>query len=159
MPHSMLSDRPLPLAVCAAVVCQADKILITKRPADKPHGGLWEFPGGKLDPGESPHHSLRRELREELAIRIEVGPILETVYHHYDWGAVLILAYLCRWRSGDLHHLEVADHRWLHPAELCQYPLLPADQPLRLTLEEWARARQERPATPSLKFSPEVINF
>ncbi len=122
--------RPLPLPVCAAVICHAGKILITRRPAGKPHGGLWEFPGGKIDHGESPHQSLIRELREELAIEISVGPIIETVYHHYDWGPVLILAYRCHWESGEIQHLEVDDHRWLAAHELSGHPILPADQPI-----------------------------
>ncbi len=123
-------SRPLPLAVCAAVVYHAGKILITQRPAHKPHGGLWEFPGGKIDQGESPHQSLIRELREELEIEIVVGPIIETVYHHYDWGAVLIFAYRCTWLAGKIKHLEVADHRWLSAADLYRYPILSADQPI-----------------------------
>ena len=91
-----------PLAVCAAVIEDDGKVLLTERPAGKRLGGFWEFPGGKIDPGESPHQSLVRELREELGIEIEVGPVLETVYHHYEWGNVLIIAYLCRWRSGEI---------------------------------------------------------
>lgn len=123
-------SRPLPLAVCAAIISHAGKTLITQRPANKPHGGLWEFPGGKIDRGESPHQSLKRELREELAIEISVGPVIETVYHHYDWGAVLIIAYLCDWQAGDIQHLEVVDHRWLTPGEFSRYPILPADRPI-----------------------------
>ncbi len=120
----------LPLAVCAAVIEHQGKILLTKRPADKQQGGFWEFPGGKIDPGESPHYSLIRELREELDIEIEVGPVLETVYHHYDWGSVLIIAYLCEWLSGEIKHLEVADHAWVEPSSFVDYKILPADQPI-----------------------------
>ncbi len=132
MPQTPATEisRPLPLAVGAAIICHAGKVLLTQRPVDKPHGGFWEFPGGKLDSGESPHQSLRRELREELAIEISVGPILQTVYHHYDWGAVLIMAYHCRWENGSIEHLEVADHRWLQTSELHQMPILPADRPI-----------------------------
>ena len=122
--------QTLPLAVCAAVIQHQGKILLTQRPADKPQGGFWEFPGGKIEAGESPHLSLHREIREELNIEISVGPVLETVYHHYDWGNVLIIAYCCRWESGDLRHIEVADHRWVTPDQLNDYKILPADLPL-----------------------------
>lgn len=122
--------QTLPLAVCAAVIVQQGKILLTQRPADKPHGGLWEFPGGKIETGESPHQSLRREIREELNIEISVGPVLETVYHHYDWGNVLILAYNCSWLSGSIQHLAVADHHWVTPDQLSNYQILPADLPI-----------------------------
>jgi len=125
-----------PLAVCAAVIENEGKVLLTQRPLDKQQGGYWEFPGGKIDPGESPHQSLKRELREELAIEIEVCSLLETVYHHYDWGNVLIIAYLCRWTAGQLEHLEVADHAWLTPEQFTGYRILPADQPILERLQQ-----------------------
>ncbi|MBE0583292.1 MAG: (deoxy)nucleoside triphosphate pyrophosphohydrolase [Desulfofustis sp.] len=123
-------NRTLPIAVCAAVVLNHGKVLLTQRPADKKLGGYWEFPGGKVDHRESPHHALIRELREELDIEIEVGPILETVYHRYEWGQVLILAYQCFWKSGNIKHLEVEDHSWVAPKDLHGYNILPADQPI-----------------------------
>ena len=128
MPDNQTS--PLPLAVCAAVIRHDEKILLTKRPANKPHGGLWEFPGGKIEAGESPHQSLRREIREELDIDISIGQVLETVYHHYDWGNVLIIAYHCSWQSGTIRHLEVADHHWVTASRLHEYNILPADLPI-----------------------------
>ena len=122
--------KKLPLAVCAAVIEEGGKILLTERPIDKQQGGFWEFPGGKIDPGESPQQALKRELREELGIGIEVGPVLETVYHHYDWGSVLIIAYRCKKLSGKIEHLEVSDHAWVEPERFSAYPILPADQPI-----------------------------
>ncbi len=127
---SYQNHRTLPLPVCAAVIRDADRFLITQRPANKPHPGFWEFPGGKIEPGESPHLSLRRELQEELDIEIQVGPVLETAYFRYDWGSVLIIAYDCHWLSGTLKHLEVADHRWVTIEQLSQVQILPADQPI-----------------------------
>lgn len=124
------TPKNLPLAVCAAVIEHRGKILLTERPADKQQGGFWEFPGGKIDPGESPHQALKRELREELAIDITVGPVLETIYHHYSWGSVLIIAYLCNWQAGKIEHLEVANHAWVKPEQLSNYKILPADQPI-----------------------------
>jgi len=136
------STAQLPVAVCAAVIEHQGKILLTRRPAGKKMGGFWEFPGGKIDPGESPHAALIREIREELDIRISVGPILETVYHQYHWGTVLILAYRCYWLDGTIRHLEVADHRWLVAKEFSAYPILPADQPI---LDRLLSDQQDQP--------------
>jgi 8-oxo-dGTP diphosphatase len=119
-----------PLIVTAAVIRQNGKILITRRPDEKPHGGLWEFPGGKLHDGESPQEGLRRELVEELALEIEVGGIFEVVYYRYDWGPVLILAYDCRPIGGIIRNLEVAEHRWVTPGQMGAFDLLPADRPI-----------------------------
>lgn len=123
-------SNPLPVAVCAAIIVQQGKVLITLRPNGKRLGGYWEFPGGKIDGRESPHQALKRELKEELNIDISVGKIFTTVYYHYDWGNALIFAYLCTWDSGEIDHLEVADHRWIKPEELKNYNILPADKPI-----------------------------
>jgi len=127
---SEIEINPFPIAVCAAIIVHQGRILITQRPEDKRLGGFWEFPGGKIDARESPHAALIRELKEELDISISVGNIFETVYHRYDWGAALILAYECSWKGGDIRHLEVADHKWVKPEEFSDYNILPADQPI-----------------------------
>ncbi len=119
-----------PIEVCAAVIQHQNKILITLRPEDKKLGGYWEFPGGKIEIGESPQCALERELREELDIKIEVGALIETVHHCYEWGKVVILAYACTWKSGEIKHLEVADHRWVAAENLLDYDILAADQPI-----------------------------
>ena len=120
----------MPLLVTAAVISDGDKILITRRPKDKRHPGLWEFPGGKVDPGESPEKALRREIREELDAEVQVMDIFEVVFHRYDWGPVLILAYSCRLITRSIHNIGVSEHRWIHPRELHEFPILPADQPI-----------------------------
>lgn len=135
-----------PLIVTAAILRQQDRILITRRPVGKPHGGMWELPGGKLNGDESPQSALKRELREELGIRAAVDDIFEVVYHRYDWGAVLILVYECRWLEGALQHLEVDDHRWILPQEDRQYDILPADRPI---FERLARPFQGQATTPA----------
>lgn len=119
-----------PLIVTAAIIRNGDSVLITRRPAGKPHAGMWEFPGGKLDDDESPRDGLRREILEELGIEVEVGAILETVYHRYAWGPVLILAFECRPLSGEIRHLQVAEHRWVAPRDILSFPILPADYPI-----------------------------
>lgn len=119
-----------PLIVTAALLRKGSKILITKRPADKQQGGFWEFPGGKLQPNETPQQALQRELREELDLEIEVGAIFEVIYHRYDWGPVLILVYECLPLSEVIRNLEVDEHRWLSVEQLPEYDLLPADRPI-----------------------------
>ncbi|PNU21336.1 (deoxy)nucleoside triphosphate pyrophosphohydrolase [Geothermobacter hydrogeniphilus] len=132
-----------PLLVTAAIIEENGLILVTQRPEGSRHAGKWEFPGGKMEPGESPRQALERELREELNLEISAGDIVETLYHRYPWGAVLILAYRCRIRGGTLQHLQVADHRWLPAEQLQGYDFLEADRPLVEKL------RRDRPVSNS----------
>lgn len=124
------------IKVCAAVVYHHNKILITLRPEDKKLGGYWEFPGGKVEKQETPEEALKREMMEELAIEVEIGELLETVHHRYDWGNVIILAYWCQWTSGEIKHLEVADHCWVDVKDLTAYNILAADQPIIKKIQE-----------------------
>jgi 8-oxo-dGTP diphosphatase len=120
----------MPLLVTAAVIFDGAKVLITRRQEGKRHPGLWEFPGGKVDPGESPEEALCREIREELNAEVQVNGIYEVVYHSYDWGPVLILAYECQLRTDTLRDVGVAEHRWILPREMKNFKILPADQPI-----------------------------
>ncbi|MEE4254350.1 MAG: (deoxy)nucleoside triphosphate pyrophosphohydrolase [Desulfuromusa sp.] len=130
------SDPKQPVQVCAAVIRHQSKILLTLRPDDKKLGGYWEFPGGKIEAGESPQFALQRELREEIDIEVSIGELLETVHYSYEWGEVIILAYACTWKSGTIKHLEVADHCWVAPENLLDYDILAADQPIIKKLRE-----------------------
>lgn len=125
-----------PLLVTAAILEREGKFLVTLRPAHKPHAHMWEFPGGKMEHEESPQQALQRELLEELAIDITVESAFDVVYHMYDWGPVLILAYRCNWISGEIQHIEVEDHRWVTVSELTQLEILPADRPLIERLQQ-----------------------
>jgi len=127
-----------PLLVTAAVIIREDRVLITRRPDHKPQGGFWEFPGGKLNPGESPAAALQREMLEELEISVSVEEIIDVLYHRYSWGPVLILAYRCRITGGTPQDIEVAEHRWVPLKELHHYELLPADKPLIHQLQKSA---------------------
>ena len=120
----------MPLLVTAAVIIEGGKVLITRRPDDKRHPGFWEFPGGKVDPGESPERALTREIQEELGAGIIIDKIFDVVYYSYDWGPVLVLAYRCRLLADTLYNLGVAEHRWVYPEELANFTILPADQPI-----------------------------
>ena len=94
--HQGDSIRPgYPLIVTAGVIRSDDTVLIARRESG-PLAGRWEFPGGKLEPGESPEACLARELQEELGLEVQVGDIFAVVYHEYPSGPILLLAYACR---------------------------------------------------------------
>lgn len=120
-----------PLLVTAAIIRCNDHILLTRRPSHTRLGGLWEFPGGKLDEGESPQQGLQREIIEELGITIRVNSIFEVSYYEYERGPVLILAYECsQCDDRPVRNLEVSEHRWLLPSQLDDFNILPADRPI-----------------------------
>lgn len=118
------------IVVAAAVIERDGRILLTKRLPKGHLPGLWEFPGGKLEPGESPTATVVRECREECGIEIEPVDIFEVTSHAYPERDVLLLFYACRWVSGEVQHIEVADHVWCLPSEIARYELPPADVPV-----------------------------
>jgi 8-oxo-dGTP diphosphatase len=103
-------------------------VLLTRRTEGQHLAGLWEFPGGKLEDGESPEEALVRECREECGIEVEVAEILDVTHHRYPEKDVLLLFYRCELRTGEVRHLQVADHAWVAPPDLDRYPLPPADE-------------------------------
>jgi 8-oxo-dGTP diphosphatase len=113
-----------PLVVVAALVERGGRVLISRRPAGAAHGGLWEFPGGKREPGETDAGALRRELREELGVELEVGEAVWTAR-----GGPLEIRFLrCRWGAG----LRPRPHgceqfRWVRREDLPGYRFPPAD--------------------------------
>jgi 8-oxo-dGTP diphosphatase len=128
----------LPLVLVAAcVLLDSDgKILIAKRPEGRPLAGLWEFPGGKVEPGESPEHALMRELAEELGIDIAAADLAPLTFasHDYPDFHLLMPLFLCRsWRGKVTPH-EGQELRWVKPAELPSYAMPPADEPLKSVL-------------------------
>jgi 8-oxo-dGTP diphosphatase len=117
--------------VVAALLCDGDRILITQRRADQPLPLQWEFPGGKVEPGEHPEVALARELTEEVGVQVEVGRIWEALYHRYDQFELVMLVYRCRLRGPARPRcVEVADLVWCSPEELIDYAILPADAAL-----------------------------
>ena len=108
--------------VTAAVICQGDKILIAQRPLEGMLGGLWEFPGGKQEPGETLPACLRREISEELGVDIEVGRPLTTVKHSYTHFKITLYAFYCRLIKGVPQPLGVADWRWVNLEEINTFP-------------------------------------
>jgi len=112
--------------VVAGVVVRAGRVLVALRGAGRPLAGRWEFPGGKVEPGEDDRAALARELHEELAIRVEVGARLGESRH----GKVHLLAYRCTLREGEPVALEHEHIRWALPGELGGLSWAPADVPL-----------------------------
>ena len=118
------------IVVAAAVIEREGRILLTQRMPKAHLPGMWEFPGGKLEAGEAPTATVVRECREECGIEIEPIEIFEVTSHAYPERDVLLLFYVCRWVSGEVQHIEVADHAWVLPTELERYALPPADVPV-----------------------------
>jgi 8-oxo-dGTP diphosphatase len=117
--------------VVAGLVVDGPRVLITRRRPDQPLGGFWEFPGGKIEPGEAPAAALARELDEELGAAVEIGPIWDVLHHPYPAFDLLMLVYRCRLAAGAVARaVEVADLAWCLPDELPAYDILPADAPL-----------------------------
>jgi 8-oxo-dGTP diphosphatase len=119
------------IIVAAGVIIEQGKVLVTQRKEDSVQGLLWEFPGGKVKEEEEPREALRRELKEELDIEVEVGMIFEAIYHPYPEYSILLLAYHCRIDKGVLKPLGCHDLRWVDLKELKELAMPPADDPIR----------------------------
>src|SRR5437870_5817762 len=116
------ASHPRPsVDVAAALIFHAGKLLITQRPADAHLGGLWEFPGGKREPGETFEQCLARELREELGIEADIGELIEGLTHQYPGKTVHLRFYRCRCASQEPRTLGCAAFKWISPAELQHY--------------------------------------
>ena len=116
--------------VTAAIILKDNRLLIAQRaPGDK-LAGKWEFPGGKIEPGETPQECLKRELREELDVDVEVIDFFGESIYDYTSGTIKLMAFLCKWISGDFT-LNVHSHiAWVNRHELDVYDFAPADIPL-----------------------------
>ena len=114
--------------VVAALIRDTDRFLICQRPANKARGMLWEFVGGKVEPGESREEALIRECREELAISIGVGDIFMEVTHTYPDLTIHLTVFYARIVAGSPRKLEHNDLRWITADELDRYAFCPADQ-------------------------------
>jgi mutator protein MutT len=125
--------------VAAGLVFHNGKLLITQRRPDDHLGGLWEFPGGKVEPGESFEHCLIRELREELGIEVSVGPEIEDITHTYPEKTVRLKFLFCRLASGSATPIHVHALAWITQNELANYEFPAADAKLL----ELLKARSE----------------
>ena len=121
------------LLVAAVALIDVDgRILICKRPAGKALAGLWEFPGGKVEPGETPEQCLIRELDEELGIKVAQACLAPFVFasHGYDSFHLMMPLYLCRRWEGFVTAKEHEALAWVRPDQMQDYPMPPADAPL-----------------------------
>jgi 8-oxo-dGTP diphosphatase len=120
------------LVVAAALVDADGRVLVAQRPPDKTLGGLWEFPGGKVEPGERPEAALIRELAEELGIAVEEPCLAPLAFasHAYPDAHLLMPLYVCRRWQGFVMPREGQALRWMRPAQLRALPMPPADGPL-----------------------------
>jgi 8-oxo-dGTP diphosphatase len=128
----MTEPAPLLLVAAAALVDVDGRVLICQRPPGKALAGLWEFPGGKVEAGETPEACLIRELDEELGIQVASACLAPFVFasHGYEGFHLLMPLYLCRRWEGTVtarHHSALA---WVKPVKLTDYPMPPADAPL-----------------------------
>jgi 8-oxo-dGTP diphosphatase len=121
--------------VVAAIVQQGTRILAARRPAGVSRAGLWEFPGGKLEPGETPEDGLLRELQEELGLRVAVRGHYMSVTHDYPELRVHLHAYLCDPLREEIVPAEGQEIRWLEPGALDELEWSEADQPIAKCLQ------------------------
>ncbi len=117
--------------VVGAFIRDGGRVLMAQRPEGKAQAGLWEFPGGKIEPGETPEEALARECREELALEIENPTVLRSVVHRYPEKTVRLLLVECSVRPGSVPvPQEGQSVAWVRPPDLDRLPVCPADREL-----------------------------
>jgi 8-oxo-dGTP diphosphatase len=124
------------LLVVAALVRRDGRVLLSQRRADQLLPLCWEFPGGKVEPGEAPEAALRREVHEELGCEVAVGRIFEVVFHAYETFDLYMLVYEAELVAGTPTARQVAAVAWVPPREIPGMKLPPADYPLARRLAE-----------------------
>lgn len=126
------------LVVACALVDVDQRVLLAQRPAGKHMAGTWEFPGGKVEPGETPEAALIRELAEELGVEVPKACLAPLTFasHGYDDFHLLMPLFICRKWTGIIHAREGQILRWVRTADMKDYPMPPADVPLVATLRD-----------------------
>jgi 8-oxo-dGTP diphosphatase len=124
--------------VAAGLICREGRYLIAQRKPDVHLAGFWEFPGGKREPGETMETCLRRELMEELGIRIDAPIPFQTVRHEYAEKTVELHFFRCRIEAGQASAIDCAEIRWVWPHELADFEFPPADRPIIEALQRQA---------------------
>lgn len=113
--------------VACAIIMRGEEVLITQRGKNMPHPLQWEFPGGKLKPGESPEKCIIREIREELNAAISVDRLLPSVIHSYGGQTIKLIPFICTLKSDALELQQHRAFRWIRRHEAEQFPMLDAD--------------------------------
>lgn len=134
-----LGERRLLLVAAVALLDADGRVLIAQRPPGKPMAGLWEFPGGKVDPGETPEQALVRELREELGVETRGSCLAPLTFasHGYEAFHLLMPLFACRKWAGTPTPREGQQLKWARVAALKDYPMPPADVPLVALLRDY----------------------
>jgi 8-oxo-dGTP diphosphatase len=134
-----MSDLPIILVAAVALFDKDGRVLIAQRPEGKSMAGLWEFPGGKVESGETPEQALIRELQEELAVDTVESCLAPFTFasHAYDDFHLLMPLYVCRKWQGKVAPVEGQALKWVLPMQLKEYPMPPADKPLIAMLRDW----------------------
>ena len=124
--------KPIVLVAAVALIDDGNRVLIAERPAGKSMAGLWEFPGGKVEPGETPEAALMREVKEELGIDVclECLAPFNFASHSYETFHLLMPLYICRTWDGDIAPREGQRFAFVRALDLAKYPMPPADLPL-----------------------------
>ncbi|MDK4714788.1 8-oxo-dGTP diphosphatase MutT [Rhizobium sp. CNPSo 4039] len=124
--------RKIVLVAACALIDADGRILLAQRPEGKSLAGLWEFPGGKVEAGETPEETLARELQEELGIQTKIACLAPLTFasHTYETFHLLMPLYICRRYEGIPHGREGQAIKWVRPQALRDYPMPPADEPL-----------------------------
>jgi 8-oxo-dGTP diphosphatase len=122
------------IKVVCGIIFQDDKIFICRRKREKTLGGYWEFPGGKIEIGESNEDSLTRELKEELGMTVTVGNHFQTVLHSYETQTIELIAYVCYFQQATYLLTDHDRYEWVDRLTLLQKPLAPADIPIARSL-------------------------
>ncbi len=132
-----MNARILLVAACALVDADG-RVLLAKRPPGKPLAGLWEFPGGKVEPGETPEAALIRELKEELDIEVVAKCLAPLCFasHGYPEFHLLMPLFICRRWEGDISPLQGQQLAWVRAQKLAGYAMPPADEPLKVVLRD-----------------------
>jgi 8-oxo-dGTP diphosphatase len=127
-----MNEKRILLVAAAALVDPDNRVLIAQRPQGRSMAGLWEFPGGKVEAGETPEQALVRELREELSIEVCVTCLAPFTFasHAYEQFHLLMPIYLCKRWEGEITPREAQVVKWVRAARLADYPMPPADLPL-----------------------------
>jgi 8-oxo-dGTP diphosphatase len=133
-----VSDVPIVLVAAVALFDIDGRVLIAQRPEGKSMAGLWEFPGGKVEAGETPEQALIRELREEIAVDTVESCLAPFTFasHTYDDFHLLMPLFVCRKWTGTVTPMEGQQIKWVMPAQLRDYPMPPADKPLIAMLRD-----------------------
>jgi 8-oxo-dGTP diphosphatase len=132
------ADKPVVLVVAVALIDVDGRVLLAQRPEGKPMAGLWEFPGGKVQPAETPEAALIRELDEELGIDVAATCLAPFTFasHAYADFHLLMPLYVCRKWQGEVTPREAQRVTWVRPARLGDYEMPPADKPLVAMLRD-----------------------